>query len=213
METPQQERLRYYIEKCGLSVKQFEKKCGISNGSVANTKLGLSTTLEKISVANPDLNMYWLLTGEGTMLKSESDYYPEQTDQDLIPLVDVVALAGTLTNAVDGRTLAQLDRTASPVAGADIALEVYGDSMEPEYPSGSRVFCRRVQADTPIIWGNVYVLDTADGVLIKELQHTDDDGVLLCRSLNPNGRYAPFTYPRKRIYNIWRVLGVFILKG
>jgi hypothetical protein len=67
------ERISLFIENKGLKVAQFERLCSLANGAVS--KMGENTrrsTLEKISNAFPELNINWLLTGEGEMLSSPS---------------------------------------------------------------------------------------------------------------------------------------------
>ena len=69
-----QERLRKYIEVKSLTPKQFEQISGLSNGSFS--KLSDNTrrsTVNRISIAFPDLNTSWLLTGEGEMLKQKEE--------------------------------------------------------------------------------------------------------------------------------------------
>lgn len=64
-------RIRIFIASKGIHVSDFERICGLSNGAVS--KMGNGTrrsTIDKISTAFPDLNKYWLMTGEGDMLKS-----------------------------------------------------------------------------------------------------------------------------------------------
>ena len=58
-----------FISAKGLSVAEFERLCGLSNGYVRKVKdslgkRGLSDILRKF----PDLNSDWLLTGKGDML-------------------------------------------------------------------------------------------------------------------------------------------------
>ncbi len=70
------ERLRFFIENEGLSVRQFENLIGSSDGKIAkfiasNSSLK-SDTLSKIMEIFPHLSITWLLTGEGDMLLSSS---------------------------------------------------------------------------------------------------------------------------------------------
>lgn len=64
------ERINTFIESLGISVSEFERLCGLANGAVS--KMGDNTrmsTLDKISNVYPQLNMVWLRTGNGEMLK------------------------------------------------------------------------------------------------------------------------------------------------
>lgn len=66
------DRIKQFISYNGESVADFEKKCGLANGTIA--KVGNNTrrsTLDRISSVYKDLNVNWLLTGEGEMLKSQ----------------------------------------------------------------------------------------------------------------------------------------------
>lgn len=66
------DRLKKYLLTKRLSQNDFARLCGLSSSNF--TRLGENTacaTLKKID-ANSDLNVDWLLTGEGEMLKSVS---------------------------------------------------------------------------------------------------------------------------------------------
>ena len=64
------ERLVEYARKRhNMGMTYFERKTGISSGSISKIKDGLSTgNLMKIAKTCPDLNIRWLLIGEGNML-------------------------------------------------------------------------------------------------------------------------------------------------
>lgn len=67
------ERVILFIKSSGMSVLQFEKRCGLSNGYIKNFKGNFgSDKLENLLNAFPNLNREWLLTGEGEMLKESS---------------------------------------------------------------------------------------------------------------------------------------------
>lgn len=62
-------RITEFILYKGLSVAEFERICGLSNGYVRKVKNSLGRRgLSDILRNFPDLNKDWLLTGEGEML-------------------------------------------------------------------------------------------------------------------------------------------------
>lgn len=143
----------------------------------------------------------WLLTGDGTMLAS-GDITNELNVVRCIPLSSA---AGSLADAdVDG--VIQYENVVSPVNNVDFAIGVYGDSMEPTYPSGSRVFIKRIDPSSFIAWGCCYVLDTINGIYIKEVQRGHDDEHILCISHNRSGRYADFEIPMRDVRGMFRVV-------
>ena len=69
------ERLLEFTVKKGISVAEFERACGLSNGYVGKIRNALGRRkLEDILSAFPDLNKVWLLTGEGKMFNDTSSY-------------------------------------------------------------------------------------------------------------------------------------------
>lgn len=66
------ERLKEFIEYKNLSVRSFESSIGVSNSYVSNifNTIGYSIR-DNIQNKYPDLNMDWLLSGRGEMLKEE----------------------------------------------------------------------------------------------------------------------------------------------
>lgn len=66
-------RVLEYCEVKGLSIAAFERVAGLSNGFFKESSRSPRANKRKqISEAFPDLNIDWLLTGEGNMLKEES---------------------------------------------------------------------------------------------------------------------------------------------
>lgn len=62
------QRLNQFIEIKGISKYKFYKKTGLSNGALdKGDNLG-SDKCEKIHYAFPEINLEWLLTGQGEML-------------------------------------------------------------------------------------------------------------------------------------------------
>lgn len=120
---------------------------------------------------------------------------------------------GSLTGMpADGAILQNCERIISPIKGVDFAISVYGDSMAPEYPSGSRVLIKRINPESFIEWGRTYVLDTCNGVIIKEVLHCSREGYITCHSINRDPKYSDFDIPMTDVYGMYRVLMVLTAK-
>lgn len=67
------DRLIMYIKEKGMSIYEFEKSANLAMSSVhhVNDHLGKKMK-DAIAEHHPDLNISWLLTGEGNMLKDAS---------------------------------------------------------------------------------------------------------------------------------------------
>ena len=74
MENTVKQRLIEFIKFNNLSQAKFEKAIGASNGFVNNISKGIGAE-KMLSILNvfPTLNSVWLLTGEGEMLKSDTE--------------------------------------------------------------------------------------------------------------------------------------------
>lgn len=74
MEHPQpqtvKERLKTFIEYKKLSIREFERTCGLSYGFVGNMKNSMQPDkMMNIAHCFPELNPGWVMTGEGDMLR------------------------------------------------------------------------------------------------------------------------------------------------
>lgn len=203
------ERILAFIEKMGLTKAQFEKNAGLSNGFVDKSgDNSRRSSLDKISTAYPQLNMAWLLTGEGEMLKTSTEQ--TETTPYTVPLVPISAQGGSFNDFVVSVRDSDCEKVISPVKHVDFALTVTGDSMAPEYPGGSQVLVRKVNEKAFIEWGRVYVLDTCNGTVIKKLNPGRDDDEVLCVSVNPD--YQPFYVKLADVYGLYRVMMCMTLK-
>jgi len=68
------ERLISFISYKNIGQNRFEKESGISNGYISHLKSSIgSDVLTKIASTYNDLNIVWLLTGNGEMLNVDVD--------------------------------------------------------------------------------------------------------------------------------------------
>lgn len=197
------DRVKVYCSFKNIAISQFEKRSKLSNGYLNQVQHRPSAEkIEGIATAFPDLNIDWLLTGNGEMLKSDTPTASEPAT--LVPLLPISAQGGPLNDFVVSVRKQDCERITSPIKGADFAMTVTGDSMAPEYPSGAQILIKRINERAFINWGQVYVLDTCNGSVIKKLMPADDPGKVRCESINP--AYPPFEVSLSDVFGIYRVL-------
>lgn len=236
MET-KRERLERFIETMGYSIREFERAIGVSNGTISHVKDNLSANLkDKISANFQQLNMNWLLTGEGEMLHSsvsastetqprddreKTERRPRENTPSMkpvtkggLPLIPIDAVAGF--NGWDESGISELDCARYDVPDfaavhADFLIRVSGSSMYPKYSSGDILACRKIVEVTFIQWGKIYVIDSQQGAMVKRLFPIEgDDEHVLCKSDNPN--YLPFELPKDEIRSLSIVVGAIRLE-
>ena len=128
-----------------------------------------------------------------------------------VPLIPVEAHAGSLVDFADAINDYDCEKVVSPVRGASFAIQVTGDSMAPAYPSGAKILCQRVNEKAFVDWGRVYLLDTVNGAILKQVRKSETPGCITCCSLNPSPEYAPFDVECQHILAWYRVLMIMSL--
>ena len=183
-----------------------------------------------LSVFGNTISSDWILTGEGEMLVNDTSVSPRsslphqkvetsahpsppspQEETKRVPLIPFEAQGGQLDGfARNGVTLAQCETVPTPFKGAQFAISVRGQSMSPTYPSGCVLFISKNIADW-VEWGKVYVLDTENGVIVKQLAPSSlGNDFVCCKSFNDAPEFAPFDVPKSTIFGIYRVVGALI---
>lgn len=210
MEDTVKQRITKFIKDKNISVRNFEKEAGLSNGYLNQLRNAPSVDkFQSIISAFPDINPDWLLTGSGEMY-TDRPSTTDNKDAQLVPLLPVAAQGGTLNDFVVSVKASDCEKIISPIRDVDYAMSISGDSMAPEYPSGAHILIKKINEKAFIDWGRVYVLDTCNGTVIKQLFPSDKPDTLLCKSINPN--YPPFEVSFSDIYGVYRVLMCMSLK-
>lgn len=206
------DRLKEFLSSQKIGRNRFEEQLGISIGYMSSKATTItSDVIEKTISAYPILNIEWLLTGKGEMLKSEKydmvaeppiEYGKKQTR----PRVPLTAAAGSLSGDSIGVTLEQCEQMPliHQIPYYDFTMFIKGDSMSPRFESGDEIACRHIDQSRFIQWGKVHVLDTTQGFVIKRVY--EDGNKIRCVSYNPD--YSDFSIPKEDILSMSLVVGV-----
>lgn len=228
------ERLEAIIAHyCDGKPTVFAKYIGVAPSTISSWLARDTYDYELLFAKCEEISPSWLLTGEGEMLKSDTQKHQgttntlptnDPTQQTTpspiahkvqtggIPLIPIDAIAG-FANGDDNPILEyECEHYVIPMfREADFLIPVKGSSMQPKYNSGDLVACKRLAlSDLFFQWNHVYVLSTEQGALIKRVQRANDDEHITC--VSDNEKYPPFTLHRSQIHAIALVIGVIRLE-
>lgn len=201
------DRLREYLTLKNLSVREFERKCGLGNGVAS--RLGNTTspsTLNKISTSC-DLNVDWLLTGEGEMLREAAlAAVPKVSYTDGVPYYDVDFECGFDELINLGAPNPDYMIRMPGYEKATLWCNATGHSMAPEVNNGDIIALRRVEDTSFLPYGEIYAIVTTNNLrTVKRLGRSDKPGHL--RLIPTNKDYDEQDIPLSKILHIYRVMG------
>ena len=207
------DRVLQLAETLGFGKKKFCEDIGMTysnfTGKAKETPLN-STAIANILSIVPNVNIEWLITGNGDILRSDTGTpiaTAALTAVGGIPLIPIEAMAGVLSGNSSQVMEQECEHYTIPMfKGAEFLIRISGDSMQPKYYSGDIVACKRLPLDTFFQWNRVYVVDSEQGVIIKRVRRGSDDRHIVF--VSDNTAYEPFELPLEKIYSIALVVGV-----
>lgn len=207
------ERILKYLETKGLSRYKFYKQTGLSNGYLDKEGDISGSSYEKISYQYPDLNMDWVITGNGDMLRTAEAR--EVGEGEGIAVYDVDFACGFVEFS---------DSVQHPIGYYSIPpyndpskygiVRATGDSMLPTIADRSWVVIgKRPLSVEEIIYGDIYAVETnADMRTIKRIIRSEDKS---CVRLIPDnqapiyGSYQDFAKSSIRAcYKVYAALNI-----
>jgi phage repressor protein C with HTH and peptisase S24 domain len=213
------ERLYQYIDYKGYKPTIFEKDIGLSSGYLSvqrkrNADIG-ETVVNKINDNCQDLSIEWLITGKGSMLRTDQPIEAikiENETSDAYPLIDLFAAAGfgSVNFGIEKKDVKEYYIIPKfQDLKIDFMIEVTGSSMYPKYSSGDIIACTIIRESKFIQWNKVHVIATTEqGLLVKRIREHDDHSIL---AISDNTDYPPFKVPLDEITGIALVVGVIRL--
>lgn len=220
-----QNRLTEYLSDKSLTFRDFERLCGLSNGTAARLReTTRKSTFDRIAISC-DLNINWLLTGEGEMTidtdkNSERRIVgsPKEAGR-LIPFYDAETTGGyegRVSSSTEEATLKGYIQAGGWFNGRETAaIRHVGDSMI-EYPNGCVLAVREVTERRLLVPGQNYVIETMEYRITKRVQRGSSPNTIALYSTNQekyeDGRliYEPFEISLEDVRRIFSVLGYIV---
>lgn len=220
-------RLKEYIDAKGLSIAYFEKSIGMSNASFGkslknNGAIG-SDKLENILRVYPEINPGWLLTGRGSMLKTESaplmDEQVVVKEEEILPEVNYEYKGAPYYNVdfIGGFDLVLNDQSRNPDYYINFApynkegvvwCNITGHSMEPELNNGDFIAMKEMRDPIEYLpYGEVYGIVTDSYRTVKRIRMADRNGFVRLIPTNKSPEYGEQEIPVSMIRKVYAVLG------
>ena len=147
------DRIKLFREYLGIGQTAFEVNIGVARGYFSNVKTLGSDRILRIHTKYPELNIEWLVTGNGEMIKnaereqktieiSESAISETKRKGALIYDIDATCgLSGRDIEFTDEKVIGSID--APEINSDSKIIFATGDSMLPLIASGDRVVIRK----------------------------------------------------------------------
>lgn len=200
------DRLKEIRDYAKMGQTNFEKHTGISSGYFNKVKSSIgSDTILKIITKFPEINVDWLITGNGEMLKSSTPQYQlsDEFTEGAIPYYDNLPVsAGQFDLATYRHEENPTGWIKIPGVSAKGLFPVVGCSMKPDINPGDVVGLSNIDRWEMVDPDKVYLIVTRDDRMIKHLMIDESDKeILWC--ISPN--YPKFSIRKDEIIYIYRI--------
>lgn len=158
-----------------------------------------------VEMSAPQINMEWLLTGEGEMLDAEESQ-PEKNYSQGVPYYDEDFLLGFDEIAAPNSESPEYLIRMPGYEKATLWCNASGHSMEPEISNGDILALQRIDDFSFLPFGDIYGFITTNGMrTIKRLGRSDNPGYY--RLIPTNTSYDEQEIPIDKIAMVYRVMG------
>lgn len=196
------DRIKAFIDYNNQSISLFEKSIKASNGYInsISKSIGLDKLLTIIE-KYPNLNIEWLLTGKGEMIKPENSTKESKQDLSFIPIIKIEnkldtyreLLKSDMTDPNDNLSIEGYVSVPN-IQNCDGATYAIGESMYPLLKSGDLITFKIISPEN-IFFGEMYLLsiridDKVNYNTIKFI-HKSDLGIDHIKLVSKNPKYDP----------------------
>ena len=216
--SPIKQNILLYLENKGVTPYEFYKESGVTRGILQQNNGISEDNIARFLAYAPDVNIEWLLTSKGSMIKDGSTdiQISNDTTTSSMPTTSMNPGIGTPYYDVDFiggfdevfNSQVNIPATNIVIRGfekASLWCNVTGHSMEPKINHGDIIALHQCTLND-IQYGEIYavVLDTIR--TIKILRRSPNPDKLRFISINTND-YDEQEFDKSRIINVFEVIG------
>lgn len=208
------DRLDIYARARNLTDAQITRDCNLAVGTLGKSRkaekdLSRRTAAAILSVYS-EINPDWFTNGIGDMIRSAD---ADVADLTTYPLIDCAAAE---CGRPGGLAVVAMEKDCERVAipgipgGTDFFIRATGYSMvndarpELSIPPGALVGVARMTDPQIMHWGEVYLVATNDGFMIKRILQDSSPELVRCASYNKE-EYPEFTLWKDEIIECGRI--------
>lgn len=219
------EKLKDYFIENGMKQSEIAYALDVTQAAISNQMNGRPFGINSAKKWSKlfGFTIDWLSTGEGPMfgskkpinvLKADSDeiMHPKQHNDGEIPVIPAWMFRAhnvdTYKTIMEDPTVETLP--AVPHFGPhDLFARCPGDAMAPKLRRGYLMALRKMDPDTAINNGEIYVVDSfSQGLIVRKIRD-NYDGTLTCIPTNLD-QFQPFNINKSDVINIFRIVGVLV---
>ncbi len=205
------DRIRYLIKLSRLTQNAFAQKIGVDPSNLSRVLSRQSRPGESLinrMVVNLGVSKNWLVDGrEVPFPRKELSVKPKDDCAMGAPVYNIDVSAGCVPFSrmfTDERVIGYVNM---PDVNPEYPIvRVSGDSMSPKIKSGCYIAIRPISLDTPIFWGQIYVVVLEDLRLVKYVRRHADPAKVILHSANPD--YDDMEINRNQIVCLYLVESV-----
>ena len=216
--SPIKQNILLYLENKGVTPYEFYKESGVTRGILQQNNGISEDNIARFLAYAPDVNIEWLLTSKGSMIKDGSTdiQISNDTTTSSMPTTSMNPGIGTPYYDVDFiggfdevfNSQVNIPATNIVIRGfekASLWCNVTGHSMEPKINHGDIIALHQCTLND-IQYGEIYavVLDTIR--TIKTLRRSPNPDKLRFIPINTND-YDEQEFDKSRIINVFEVIG------
>ena len=214
-------KIKEYFAEIGMSQIEAAKILDVQQAAVSNQLNGRPFGKNSAAKWNKafGFRINWLLTGEGPMFDKNSEQakeyniedHPELNHDEDIPVVPARLFRAPEIDIYEYVINSTTVEKLPPVPHFqkhELFATCPGDAMAPRICRGYLLALRRMPEDTPIINGEIYVVDTKSlGMFLRRIVDNGDTVTFIAEN---QADFPDFELPHTDITNIFRVVGVLI---